>query len=249
MKISEFFDERKRASAQLVAELEKHMAEWPDAKAKYNAADLECIEIARELSAARLAGSPTAYEIEARLKALRWARAGPTHRHTLRRDELQRAIESYTNEPITNFKLFALECVKDLAKKYRFQKLEGTHDIFSGKRKGWAVRVSHNSAALDAAKTRIFELMKEIDGLKYSPLGTVEGHIEKAKNEIRNFDFGTMQVEELTPMQASDLAPQPEKDNFDRGTLMPGGVHIHPQPLDPAVKGLADRVARLEKGE
>jgi hypothetical protein len=245
MQIGEFFDSRKRESARLVAELEKHTATWPDAKSKFDEIDTECVAIAAELSAALLAHSPTRFEIESRLKTKRWERDGHTHRHSTKRDELFRAIESFTNEPINDFKRFCLDRVKNLSKLYSYQRLESTHNL-EGRRTRPTVRVSHNARALDAAKTTIFALIAEIDSMRHASLGEVESRIQAAKTEIQNFDYNTMQIEELTEAQDADMRPHPEPDDIAKGMVMPGG-EIHMFNKDAGrLSNLKSRIEKLE---
>jgi hypothetical protein len=248
MKVSDFFNARYRESERLVQELEAHQALWPDIMARYAMIDGECIELAAKLAAARLAQSPSQISLEADLQRKRWARDAEKHRHSNKRDELHRQIESYTGKPIRKFAEECLQRAKDLSKKYTFEILEPAHDL-DGRRRRGSVKISHNWDRLTAAKERIFSGMREISEMRHSTLSALETRIKNLRAEFENFDYATLQVEEVTEIQAKDMAPPKEDSSIpQKGTLMPDGkVWVHPQPDSPRVSQLADRITQLEK--
>jgi hypothetical protein len=249
MKVQDYFDSKKRESARLVQELAEHMATWPAVIRQFDEIDeQECIPLARKWNDAKAAGSPKVVALEADLKQARWRRDGLKRNFGIRRDELVRQIESFTREPISKFHLEALDLARNIAKLYRYQRLEPAHDM-DGKRRRATVRITHNTDALIRAKDLIFERIKEVQGMNLSPLADVKQRIAEIRQEFFHLDTSTMQIEEIEEHREPDYRPTPDTGDSDKGMLLPGGgFHIHPPKADAArINNLSDRLSKLEK--
>jgi len=250
MKISEYFDSKKRESAELVRQLQEHLKKWPEVKAEYDRIDAECISLAGKLNAERLAGSPKALATESELKATRWRRDGTKHDHSLQRNKLHTAIEALTGKPIFEFHHYCLDFVKNLSKLYRYERVEPSHDIM-GRRVRFNVVISHNSEALSKARDRVFECMREIDGMKYRALADIEKKIKEFEVEFAAFNLSTMRIEEVSEHRAAEMEPTKESDDLDKGILLPGGAVrlLEKKGTDSKLDILAGRISKLEQAQ
>ncbi len=251
MKITEYLDSKKRESQKLVDELAAHQAKWPEVQAAFDRADGECIALARDFSAYSIAGSPKALVIAGTLKKKRWERDGIKNAHTIRRDELFRAIDGINAEPISAAREYLLGIVRNLLDKYDFQRLERTHDE-SGRRVRYTVKISHNGAALERCKDRIFAILGQLDSMQHSTLADIENFVKKVKGEISTFDFQTMIVEEVKPDRAAELETvmrdANSTENVVTASRMPdGSLYISPDTkIAPRLKSLESKIAKME---
>jgi hypothetical protein len=249
MNISEFFDSRKRDSAAAVEELQKHLETWPEVEAEFKRQDVDvCIPLAGKLASARLAASPTTITIEAELKRARWDRDRAKQNFSIRRAELMRMVESCTRPLIDGFHEECLARVKRLSSKYNFEILENSHDL-EGRRRRQTVRVSHNAAALDAAKDRIFAGMREVRDMNLSSLAVLENRIGQLRAEFDNFDFTTLQIEEVDEDTAKSMRPQkPESDDLQSAYIIGPDKkdHILINKDAGRINDLKNRITKLE---
>jgi hypothetical protein len=245
--IQEIFDSQARECAKLVKELAAHDATWPAVKTEYDEVDGACITLAASLNAAKTAGSPTAFAIEAELKKLRWKRDGIAAAFRRKRDKLHAAIEAFTSPLIQDFHCSALERIKGLSKLYLFERDEPVFDIFSDRK---TVTIRHNGAALDSAKIQIFAAIKEIQNMRHAAVSDLREKIEKYNDQFADFDYSTMEIANVSESVARDMQPaKPDSAPPQLGMQMPDGIiHLFAPPADATrIDSLSARLFKLEK--
>lgn len=90
-------------SQRLVAELQALDAGLPKAQAEADRIDAECVEIARELAALKLAASPKAAGLEHRLRERQLARANVMAAVSAKRGDITRQLENINGPDVTRF--------------------------------------------------------------------------------------------------------------------------------------------------
>ena len=210
MDTKEHLDGRYCEADRLAKGLAAHEAKWATVEAQYKQVDREeCVPLAGQLQAARLAGSPTAIAIEADLKRARLKRDGIKQAFQKTRDEYHRGLESLTCEPIQKFVEYCLDYARSLSKRYQFRVIEDSHDP-QGKRVRSTILVGHNSAKLAAARDHVFEAMGIVRKMQHSTLFEVEAQIKEYTKEFENFELDVLEVEEVSDQTDTDLRPKEE---------------------------------------
>ncbi len=210
MDTKEHLDGRYCEADRLSRELAAHEARWTAVEAQFMQVDREeCIPLAAELQAARVAGSPMAIAIEADLKRARLKRDGIKQAFQKTREEYHRGLESLTREPIQKFVDYCLDYARSLPKKYQFRVIEDSHDL-QGKRVRGTILVGHNSAKLAAARDRVFEAMGIVRKMQHSTLLEVEVHIKEYTKEFESFELDALEVEEVSDQTEPDMRPKEE---------------------------------------
>jgi hypothetical protein len=250
MKVSEYFDSRKRESQKLVEELAQHEAGWPAVLAQYNAIDGECVTLAGKLAAARTAQSPTAYELEGQLKQVRWKRDGLKRDHQLRRDELHRAISIFTGPAIHKFRELCLQKIAGLAELYRFEQLTSARSS-DGRRLQNTVKIQHNQAALNAARDKILAAMREAEAMQYFSLGDLEQCIVEFRKTFDAFDLDSLEIISVSEERLAEMKPEnrnPAGSGNVAHVFSDGSTHVFENPAASAqIARLGDRLEKLEK--
>jgi hypothetical protein len=204
--VKDFFKTEERESAQHVAEFEAQQATWESVKAEIERVDREeCIPPARELAALQLAGSPRMFEVEGGLRKARLKRDGIRWAFQRKLDDLRNRCAADTRQDISNFHLNCLDRAKGLSRHYRFTRLDTLKDAWTDKK---TVRISSNFDALQAARDRIFEGVKEVRGLELRPLAEVRRRIRELQLEFNSFDLAVLRVEEVSETAAQDMRPK-----------------------------------------
>jgi hypothetical protein len=213
--IRELFDSQVRESERLVAALKTHEATFPSIMKEYTQIDGECITLAAQLSAARLAGSPTALNLEIKLKCRRWDRDRGKHNFRIERTRLHAELDSLTGPVIRSFHDEALAAAKNLLKLYKFERLEKRFNPTS-ERHMYTITVKHNSAQLERAQAMIFTRISEVRNMQYSTLSALEEKITQCRRDFENIETDTLETAEVGEQTADSMRPRPaEADRFD----------------------------------
>ncbi len=223
MDTKEHLDGRYREADKLAEGLAAHEAEWATVEAQYRQVDREeCIPLASQLQAARLAGSPAAIAIEADLKRARLKRDGIKQAFQKTREEYHRGLESLTHEPIQKFVDYCLNYARSLSKKYQFRVIEDSHDL-QGKRIRSTLLVGHNSARLAAARDRVFEAMGIVRKMQHATLSEVEARIKGYTEEFESLELDVLEVEEVSDQTATGMRLKEEGRKLESMRSSPGG--------------------------
>ena len=240
MKISELFQSQSRESERLVKELAEHESRWPEVERQYQEIDAACIVLAGKLAAARLAGSPTAFEIETDLKAARLGRDRLKHDFERERTRIHTALENLTLGEIRAFEDACLAALKSLPALSHVETLSS--DGLSGRH-----RVTHNAARLEELKESILEAKRDVRTLVHSSLPKIRERIAEWRSKWESIDTRELVEAELTDVQVGILRPPREKETDPaRGIVTAdGNVFVHGEP---ASARLDRRLEKLAKG-
>ncbi len=203
--LKQFLESEEHESERLVRELEAHEAGWPALKTEFDKIDKQCVVLAQRHLAEVYAGSPKAIETEADLKKLRWKRDGIKSAFSRKRDELLTKIQAHTRHDIDEFVIESLDRAKSLGRLYQFQRIATAQNILTDRK---TVRITHNGAALESARDRIFEAMKQVRAMQNRPVAEVRARVAEFEAEFAGFRLSTMRVEEVSPRQAEEMRPE-----------------------------------------
>lgn len=247
--LKQIFDSQSRESERLVKALAELEATWPTIKGERDRIDLECIALAHELGAQRLAASPRALETETLLKRKRWDRDRDPQEYRIRRADLHQQLDNLTREPIRKFIEFCLETAKAISALYKFEKVEKLFDPTS-ERRPYIIRVRHNGAALDRAKEAVFKAMGEVRVMDHCTLSAIQAKIEKHRADFEDIDVSTLETIDVSPDAADMMRPRAEPDNFQTGYIIGPRKEDHiilsKKPEPGRISNLSDRLTKLE---
>lgn len=241
MKISEILNSQQRRTEDLVRQLEEHTATWAAVQEAHDALDKECVHLASRVSAAKLAQSDSAPQLELELRALRYRRLEIKSAYFRKREKITAELESINGPKIRAAIEDTLARMKALHPD--FQRDETFYSIEGSKR----VRVRHNSAAIRELKERALSAIDELRRMQHRALGDVEAKIREVKN-LFNEGVDLYETDVMTPDTAREHERKPETPVLQNAWISDKATVIGQASEAGRIADLTNRVEKLSGG-
>jgi hypothetical protein len=246
-----YTDEDIKKSMENAEALEQLESQWPDIQKQYAELGLLTEKAQDKMDHLRKRRASAA-EIQKAAKEHQqaiWQQDRAPHDHSQTIAALQNSQQKLSRNLRFDAHLRWLDENKGLVLLPRIETVKEYHDVFTGAK---TEDILTNGPAIAEAQKRLMTAIQQLSALQNADIPTIVEFIESFESELAKLDLSKLTRWDAIPQsRVNDMKEIPiAAGPLDKATIMQNGsIHIHPRPMEPAVKMLADRITKLEKGK
>jgi hypothetical protein len=244
-----FSDDDIRQSLENEKEINRLQMEWPEIQRRYAELGEETAKAADHLEGLkkRRASIAEIQKAEKEYKQAIWKQDGVKADHGRKVADLQSRQERLSAPLRNDAHQRWLDELRGLAYLRHIETVKEDRNIFTGEK---TQDILTNLPALGMAKEMLLTAIQRLMAMQNATIPSIQAFIETFEAELAEVDLSKLtQWDDVPISRVNDVREKPADGPIDKATMMPDGkVHVHPQPTDPKVKALGDRISKLEKG-